>query len=203
MAKYPSLYLKTLEVYGLINLEEGVAIYEAALKVKHKSPNIVEVGAYKGLSTIFLAEAASRVKKKVKTFEWFSGLTDIDPVLDADFGASKLPCSQEGWESNVRQNTRRENVELIVGDARIMMPAALHKDGFAMAFLDVDTYKTTLELLYHLRDLATGGEVIFIHNADSAGIQKAVSEFKKGSFQNITVQYILDNKIARLDIGII
>ena len=63
--KHPFLYFKTKNVPGLITFEVGVALYEAVLKTKHKSSNIIEVGAYKGLSTIYLTEAASRVNKKV------------------------------------------------------------------------------------------------------------------------------------------
>ncbi len=198
--KYPFLYYKTVGVTGFITVEEGITLYEAVLKIKHKSSNIIEIGAYKGLSTIYLAEAAKRVNKKVKSFEWFLGLPAVDPILDSYFSTRDLVSNADEWESNVRKYSSRDTVELIVGDARVTMLPALNNGGFALAFLDVDLYETTYDLLLQLRRVATGGEVILIHNATSAGIKKAIGEFLTLYSHPVKEEYILDNIMAKLTI---
>jgi hypothetical protein len=201
--KYPVLYYKTINVPGYLTLEVGVALYEAVLKTNHKSINIVEVGAYKGLSTIFLSEAAKRVDKKVKSFDWFIGLPTVDPILDSEYRTGVLVSSADEWESNVRKNGSREAVDLAIGDARETMLPILNNDGFALAFLDVDLYQTTHDLLIQLRSVAKGGEVIFIHDASSPGIKKAIGEFHSLWSQPIKEEYLPDNFTAKLTIPLL
>ncbi len=201
--KHPLLYYKTVNVPGLITLEVGTALYEAVLKIKHKSPNIVEIGSYKGLSTIYLAEAAERVNKRVKSFEWFSGLPTVDPILDSNYQTGGLFSSVDEWESNVRKNSSRETVELVIGDARQTILRALNNDGFALAFLDVDLYQTTFDLLVLLGNVIKGGEVIFIHDANSPGIKKAIEEFHALCNYPIKEHYLPDNYTVILTIPLL
>ena len=198
--KHPFLYYKTVNVSGLITLEVGVALYEAVLQTTHKSPNIVEVGAYKGLSTIYLTEAAKRVNKKVKSFDWFSGLSNVDPILDSNYRDGDLVSSAGEWESNVRKNTSRETVDLLIGDARETLLPALNNGGFAVAFLDVDLYQVTHDLLSQLRSVVTGGEVIFVHDANSLGIKKAINEFHTLWTRPIKEEYLPGNYTVKLTI---
>lgn len=198
--KHPFLFYKTRSVPGYLTLEVGVALYEAVLKTEHKSSNIVEVGVYKGLSTIYLAEAAKKVNKKVKSFDWFSGLSNVDPILDSEYINSELSSSAYAWESNVRKYGSRDAVDLVIGDARETMLPALNNNGFALAFLDVDLYETTRDLLLQLGSVATGGEVIFIHDSTSIGITKAIKEFLTLWTYPIKEEYLPDKYTAKLTI---
>ncbi len=198
--KYPKLFYKTINVEGLITPEVGVILYEAVLRTKNKSSNIIEVGVYKGLSTLYLAEVAKRVKKRVKSFDTFSGLSAVDPVLDSIFMVNAVASDVSEGESNLRKNNVREIVDLTIGDARKTMLPTLNDNGFVVAFLDVDTYEITHDLLFQLRRVTTGGEVIFIHDAFSPGIKKAINEFQTLWRHPVKEQYLADGSTAKLTI---
>jgi len=200
LIKHPYLFYRTRNVKGLITFEVGTALYEEVLRSRHKSANIVEVGIYKGMSTIYLAEAAKKVHKRVKTFDWFCGLPDASPVLDPNFKAGNLVSDINEWERNVRKNTSREVVDLTVGDAREIMLPTLKNEGFALAFLDVDLYDVTRDVLFQLGSLASGGEVIIIHDAHSPGIKKAISEFQTLCGHPVKERYFAGNSTVKLTI---
>jgi hypothetical protein len=81
--RHPRLYIKVwTHVEGLIDHRLGVLLYESVLKSNSISPNVVEVGAFKGLSTVYLSLAAGKVGKRVKSFELFTGLPAASSVLD-------------------------------------------------------------------------------------------------------------------------
>jgi len=84
--KHPLLYANVgTKVEGLLDHYVGTLLYDSVLKCKSKSPNVVEVGVFKGLSTSYLSIAAAKAGKRVKSFELFSGLPVVSPELDAGF----------------------------------------------------------------------------------------------------------------------
>ena len=200
LVKHPALFYKTRIVKGYLKPEVGVALYEAVLRTRHESINIVEVGIYKGLSTIYLAEAARKVNRRVKSFDWFNGLTGVDPVLDSNFKDGDCISDVNDWEFNVRKNTSREIVDLTIGDALKTMLPVIKDSGFAIAFLDVDLYDVTRDLLLQLGEVARGGEVIFIHDADSPGIEMAINEFLTLRRFPVKKEYLDNKSTAKLTI---
>ncbi|MBN1643754.1 MAG: class I SAM-dependent methyltransferase [Dehalococcoidales bacterium] len=146
--KQPSLLTISRKAPGLCSISLGWLIYNRVLKSSHKSRNIIEVGAYKGKSTCFLSLAAKKTGRRVKSFELFSGLPTADPVLDPRFRKGDMSSSLEIYESTVSTYGYREIVDLVVGDARQTLPSEI--EDFCVAFLDVDVYDVTVELLSFL-----------------------------------------------------
>jgi hypothetical protein len=171
------LYKVSRSVQGLISLYLGVHLYETVLNSRHASPHVVEVGGFKGLSTIYLSLAASRVGKRLKSFELFSGLPTVDDDLDSAFTKGQFSSAVEEYKNNLKMYGCLEVVDLVIGDARERMLQTLRKEGFAVAFLDVDVYEVTRDLLSQLWSVVQGDEIIIIHDAWSPGIRKAIDEF--------------------------
>ncbi len=171
------LLMAIRNVEGYIEVDLGLLLYDSVLKAKSSSPNVVEVGAYKGLSTCCLSLAASRVGKRVKSFELFSGLPTRDPILDASFHVGQYSSDVAEYEANVTKYGRRDCVDLIIGDARQTLLPAIANDGFCVAFLDADVYEVTKECLSQLWSVAKGNEVIILHDAECQGVSKAIEEF--------------------------
>ena len=101
--RYPNLYHISRSVEGLISLYLGVYLYKAVLKSKSKSHNVVEVGAFKGLSTIYLSLAAEKAKKKVKSFEIFTGLPTADSDVDTHFSEGQYSSEIMNYVANVKE----------------------------------------------------------------------------------------------------
>lgn len=171
------MYMITRDVEGLIGPPVGVLLYETTLKAKHHLSDVVEVGAFKGLSTVYLSLAARQIGKRVKSFELFSGLPTADPVLDAAYHVGGFSSSVDEYEANLRAQGVRDVVDLTIGDARQTMLPVLEDKGFSVAYLDVDVYEVMRELLFQLQSIARGGEVIIVHDFQSPGVRKAISEF--------------------------
>ena len=174
--KYPQLFKVSQNVEGLTGFNLGVSLYRTVLTSQAKSPNILDLGAFKGLSACYLSLAAFRVGKRVKSFELFSGLPTSNATLDPSFHKGQFSSEQIEYENNVRSYGYPEIIELVVGDARETMLPALGNDGFAMAFLDMDVYEVVREILFQLWGVARGGEVIIVHDINSLGVRKAVAE---------------------------
>jgi predicted O-methyltransferase YrrM len=152
-------------------------LYETVLKSKNKSPNIIEVGAFKGKSTCILSLAAARANKKVKSFELFSGLPVADSLLDDSFHQGQFSSAVGEYWHNIESDGNKHAVDLIVGDAREHLLPTIKDEGFCVAFIDVDVYEVTRDLFYQLLPLLRGGEVIIVHDVDSPGVRKAINEF--------------------------
>jgi predicted O-methyltransferase YrrM len=174
--RHPLLFSRTRKVDGLISPYIGAELYDAVTKSKHPSRNVIEVGAYKGLSTIQLATACRKVNKRVKSFEIFSGLPEIDSTLDKGFNKGDFSSDMNIYENNLKSCGVRDLVDLTIGDARQTMPAVINNDGFAVAFLDVDLYEIMKDLMLQLIPICRGGEVLVIHDTDHDGVRKAVNE---------------------------
>jgi predicted O-methyltransferase YrrM len=138
---------------------------------------VVEVGSYHGLSTAYLAQASKNKGKRVKSFDWFQGLSDTHPELDQLFIKGSLLSEVEDFDKNLSARGLRDVVDLTIGDAKTKLIPVIGGEGFSLAFLDVDLYDTTRDLLKQLKTLVRGGEVIILHDYHSPGIRRAASEF--------------------------
>jgi hypothetical protein len=176
--RYPEIVKVDLNVKKLINLPLGAVLHKAAIRTKNNpSANIIEVGAFEGKSTCFLSLAAKRVGKNVKSFELFSGLPVADDKLDKGFSKGMFNSSKDTYINNVKKYGYEKAVDLIEGDARKTLLPTIDNGGYCMAFIDVDVYDVTSEILTQLYKISKGGEVIIIHDTYSPGIQKAINEF--------------------------
>lgn len=195
--KYPKFYKISTSVEGLISQYLAVFLYKTVLNSQHDSPNIVEVGAFKGLSTIYLSLAASRVGKRIKSFELFSGLPKVDPILDSGFAEGDFSSSIDEYKNNLKIYGCWKVVDLIVGDARDKILQSLENKGFGIAFLDVDAYEVMRDLLMQLWSMVKGGEIIIVHDVWSPGVRKAVDEFHSLS-GNIVFETEVEKGVSKL-----
>lgn len=200
--KHPHLFFEIrCKVEGLITPTIGDLLYRSVLTSRSRSPNIVEVGAYKGLSTCYLSRAAAQVGKRVKTFELFSGLPTSDPHFDPSFRTGQLASKVSEFEAQTKAYGCREVIDLVIGDARQTMLPALGNEGFSVAFLDADVYEVTREILFQLWSIAKGHETIIIHDAKSPGIRKAIDQFHNFS-NNIARETLFEGgTTSKLDIA--
>ena len=173
-------------------------MYKTVLRNRAASTNIIEVGAFKGSSTCYLSQAASRVGKRVKSFELFSGLPIADPTLDGGCYVGRYSSDVAEYEANVRAYGRRDLVDLVIGDARQTLVSSLDSEGFSVAFLDADVYEVMRELLFQLWSIAKGGEIIICHDVNSKGVRKAVNEFHALSGNNVSESVILNGTTSML-----
>lgn len=180
-------------VDGLISVNLGVRLYNTVLSTKSTPGNIIEIGAFKGLSTCYLSLAAAKIGKRVKSFELFEGLPTANAVLDTDFHVGMHASTQLEYERNVKLWGRREVVDLVIGDAKETLAPALNNEGFSIAFVDVDVYDVARQLLLQLwHKVRFQGEEIIIHDINSPGIRKAVDELLAIAKQ-LCVETIIDN----------
>jgi len=198
--KYPHLFKVSEKVEGLISFVLGVFLYECVLNSPSSSPNVVDVGSYKGLSTCYLSLAAVQVGKRIKSFELFSGLPMCDPCLDRGFYKGQFASTISDFESQAETYGCREVIDLVVGDARQTMLPALGDEGFSVAFLDMDVYEVTREVLLQLWSIAKGNETILIHDVNSLGVRKAIDEFHTLSNNRVPETILFKGTVSRLDI---
>jgi len=177
LLRYPHFYAIGRNMPYGTGFVLGSRLYKTVLDTKCQSPNVIEVGAWKGESTIYLSLAAKRAGKRVRTFELFSGLPTINPEYDSSFEMGQFSAEVSEFENNVKTYGCREVVDLVIGDARQTMLPAIGDGGFCVAFLDVDVYEVMRELLFQLWSKAKGGEQIIVHDIWSPGVRKAVDEF--------------------------
>jgi len=201
IVRYPKLYKVARSVEGLISHHFGVILYRTVLGSKHDSPNIVEVGAFKGLSTIYLSLAAIRAGKRIKSFELFSGLPTSNEVFDPTFSKNQFSSSVEEYRTNLGRYGCSDVVDLTTGDARDILMQVLGNEGYSVAFLDVDVYEVMRDLLELLWSVTQGGESILIHDVWSPGVRKALDEFHNLS-NNTVIETTPEKGTSKLQIPI-
>jgi len=196
----PFLYVRgATRVAGLIDQYVGTLLYESVLTCKSASQNVIEVGAFKGLSTVYLSLAASKIGKKVKSFEMFSGLPASHPDLDPSFHVGQFASEVSEYESNLKAYGKPDVVTLVIGDARETMLPTIGSEGFSLAFLDVDVWEVMRELLLQLLSIAKGGEIVIIHDVDSPGVRKALDEFHSMSHNRVMERKLHANTTVKLE----
>ncbi len=184
--------LRRVKAKGMISPPTALLLQDVVRKSKyHTSQNVIEVGAYKGKSTCFLSLAAKEAGKRVKSFEIFTGLPPSDPEIDPLFSEGQFASDVETYQSNILNYGRPECVDLTIGDARETMQLT----DFCCAFIDVDIYEVTRDLLNKLYSIAKGGEVILVHDANFSGVKKAIQEWREGKTVKITYPELITARI--------
>lgn len=200
--KHPKLFIITRKVHGLITPYIGSVLYDTVINTEHKSNTVVEVGAYKGLSTVYLAYASMNVNRRVKSFELFTGLPIINNMLDKDFYVGQFSSDKNIYENNLISCGVRNIVDLIIGDARQTLPLVIKDHGYSVAFLDVDVYEVMRDILMYLITVSHGGEVIIIHDIYLPGVRKAVDEMHLLTRNTVKETLIEGGTSAKLEISL-
>jgi predicted O-methyltransferase YrrM len=200
LMKHPLLYINSAtKVEGRIDHYVGTLLYDCVLSCQAPSINIVELGAFKGLSTVYLSIAATKVGKRVKSFELFTGLPEVNPDLDTRYHVGQFSSEESEFETNVTTYGKREVVDLVIGDARQTMLPSIGDRGFSLAFLDVDVYEVTRELLFQLNSIARGGEIVIVHDTNDLGVRTALDEFHKSYGTKFREKRLYGETVSRLE----
>ena len=147
--------------------------------------DIVELGCYKGDTSLLLAELLRGTDKKLWLFDSFEGLPS---KTEADW--SELGRDFKEGALNV---TKREVKERFL---RAGLPVPIIRKGWfsdltkedlpekiALAFLDGDLYESIKDSLRLVEDRMVSGGIIIIHDYNNAalpGVAKAADEWLKG-----------------------
>lgn len=165
------LVLLKNKVEGYLTLHEMDYLEEMAVRMKG---NVLEFGAFQGLSSCVLSRACNYIDKTLYTFESFEGLDNPDEELDPTFRHGEYRGEEKVLLDNVLKHGSINNHVLIVGDATKTLPRNI--TDWCFAFLDMDCYSPTKEVLRILKENSKGGEVIAMHDVFSIGIRRAIVE---------------------------
>jgi O-methyltransferase len=123
---------------------------------------VVELGAFKGGTTAWLAKVVRRLglKSRVLAFDSWSGFPPRRSVLDL---YTHPRCVFTDLDA-VRSHLEPLGVELIEGDIAETAPTVLDGVPILLAFVDTDNYSGTRRALETIRpNLVPGGAVVFDH----------------------------------------
>lgn len=191
-ATYRNMLKITQNCEGLISPIDATYLYKAVLRNRKKEGDILDFGSYKGLSTCVLSRAAAEIKRNVIVFESFQGLPP-PTALDSGFKEGEYKACKEEFINNVNGWGHSEIVKLIEGDATKTLREEIKLKritNYSFAFIDLDLYAFTKNILFLLDDISKGGEIILVHDVDSLGIQKAIKEFINNSKNKIVYKNI-------------
>jgi predicted O-methyltransferase YrrM len=124
---------------------------------------VVELGAFKGGTSVWLARAVSKLglaETKVIGFDAWQGFPPRRSLLDL---YEHPRCVFDDLDA-VRAYTEPHGVELVVGDIYETAPRRLAEEPVLLAFIDTDNYSGTRAALEPiLANLVSGGAIVFDH----------------------------------------
>jgi hypothetical protein len=149
-------WLSSSEAGTLIKLAEG--------------KNVLEIGTFGGLSTLYMA----RVAKKVVTVDRFFGGLFEDPAFDGENGQDTLA---EAWE-NLKRYKSTDVVSIVTGRLEDVVDY-LDVSTFDLIFYDAEhTYESTKKGIDLLKNRVRLDCAWAFHDYGSShGVQKSVDEF--------------------------
>ncbi|HEY2181033.1 MAG TPA: class I SAM-dependent methyltransferase [Solirubrobacteraceae bacterium] len=129
----------------------------------HLSGAVVELGAFKGGTTVWLAKAIRALglrDTKVLGFDSWSGFPPRRSLLDL---YEHPRCVFTDFDA-VKSYTEPYGIELVCGDIAETAPRRLAAEPILLAFVDTDNYTgTRAALLAILPNLVHGGAIVFDH----------------------------------------
>lgn len=142
---------------------------------------IVEVGAYKGGSAKFIAEALRHAGRSPRFYvcDTFTGHPRVDPDIDPLVHQSGAKFQDTSFEEVSEYLADYPNIEIVAGDI-IKTSKQLVRESFGLVHIDVDVYPATeFCLRFFAPRLARGGVMIVDDYGfvTCPGAKRAVDEF--------------------------
>lgn len=175
-----------------VSKKETTQILELARKSLVVAGDFVEMGCYKGDTSLLLAEIVKNSGKKLWIYDSFEGLPEKQ-----DFDNSVLG---ENFKKGELFVTKREVKQRFL---KAGLPVPIIKKGWfgdltdddlpseiAFAFLDGDFYESIRDSLELVVPKMSSGGVLIVHdytNPALPGVKKAVDEWQKLSFKGFEV----------------
>lgn len=169
-------------------------LWQAMAGLPDNDRPIVEVGAYKGGSARFMAEAM-RWHNRTRPFlvaDTFSGHVIVDPLLDGPHKVGEQFVNNSADEVAAYLADCPE-IELVVGDFRETSARLESAAPFAFAHLDVDVYPVMRHALEFFSTRIDPGSLIVVDDygfVTCRGTRQAVDEFV-GSHANYRFFHLL------------
>ncbi len=163
---------------------ETEKILEIARECLNIPGDFVEMGCYKGDTSLMLADLLSGTGEELWIYDSFEGLPrksiDDESVLGEDFRAGELYVTKR----EVKERFLRAGIKLpIIKKAWFNELTREDLPGeIAFAFLDGDFYESIRDSLLLVESKMVKGGVIMVHDYDNAalpGVAKAVNEWNE------------------------
>ena len=151
--------------YATGNPYTRVHLYDClrAASANGREGAVVELGAFKGGTSVWLAQAVAALgleSSKVIAFDAWDGFPPRRSILDL---YEHPRCVFRDLEA-VRAYTDPHGIELVVGDIAETAPERLASEPILLAFVDTDNYSATRAALEPIREnLVAGGAIVFDH----------------------------------------
>jgi predicted O-methyltransferase YrrM len=160
------------KIPGWLSQKEGQLLYTLAKSCK-KHGVIVEIGSFKGRSTVLLA-LGSKAGPNVKVYA-------VDPhTYDMDIKTLIIPTPNKGTLEEFLKNMTAYGVDDIVIPVNTLSKEAFHmiNNPVELVFIDGDHDYASVKLDYHLwfPRLISGGVIAF-HDNDHDGPKRVIKEF--------------------------
>ncbi len=137
---------------------------------------VVELGAFKGGTSVWLARAVAALGltgSKVIAFDAWDGFPPRRSILDL---YEHPRCVFRDLDA-VRAFTEPYGIELVVGDIAETAPERLAGEPILLAFIDTDNYSGSRAALKPIRDnLVSGGAIVFDHYVTTSDYAYTVGE---------------------------
>jgi len=190
-----------MRIPGGTTVLEMIWLAYGASRAASPARNWIEVGCFKGLSTVRLSMLCAHWDRNLYACDTFSGLPGSDAVYDAvDSGVSYhfKAGSYAGLEQDVRDHLKAygepERVTTLKGNVRDTLPAAdIGAIGFG--FLDVDLVESYKNCFSGIAQRLEKGSMIAIHEACYRPIRNLVEDqdFWRGiGLSSPTIEYVAE-----------
>tara|TARA_B100001248_G_C27399780_1_gene469174 strand:+ start:95 stop:826 length:732 start_codon:yes stop_codon:yes gene_type:complete len=155
--------------YGLFsgdtNLYKTLTIYDLIKKTSKIKGDIIELGVWRGNTSLLIKKILDifKIKKKVFLLDHFKGLVHYNKK---DIKTSKAFKGQfVSKKKQIRSFIkffRLKNIEIIDKDATTLKPGFFKKKKFAFAYFDMDLYQPTIKGLQSIdKNMTIGSLIVF------------------------------------------
>lgn len=174
-----------------VSRTETDKLLECARNSLTVSGDFVELGCYKGDTSLLLAEILKGTEKKLYIYDSFEGLpdktTNDESVAGENFKAGELYVTKR----EVKERFLRANLPVpVIKKAWFShLTDADLPSKIAFAFLDGDFYESIRDSLHLVEDKLLEGSVVIVHdytNPALPGVVKAVDEWIRARKRKIT-----------------
>jgi len=151
----------------------------SVLAIEDVEGDIIELGTYKGGTTIMLARLLKRVgsTKEIYACDTFEGFPYDDRYGILSEGEN-ADTSKQYVEQKFRRFEVSDKIHLVQGRFEDVLEAQLGDKSYSYAFIDCDLYQSTKHALnYVLPRMVDGGLIVFHdYHISNFGLMKAVHE---------------------------
>ena len=168
-----------------VNEKETNKIIELVRGCLRLDGDVVELGCYKGDTSLLLAEVINGTEKKLWIYDSFEGLPEKSTLDASEIGKSFQKGELSVTKREVKARFLRAGLRVpVIKKAWFRdLGAEDLPEKIALAFLDGDFYESIRDSLRLVDTRMTKGGVIVVHDYNNLalpGVNRAVNEWLKG-----------------------